>query len=60
MYIICFWFHLFQEMHKKLSAQSVWIDQLVTEIQDYVASNPQSQACQELLEQIQQVNNNNR
>lgn len=42
-------------MHKQLSNQSDWIDQLVNEMQDYVTTNPQSQTCQSLLEQVQQV-----
>lgn len=42
-------------MHKQLSNQSGWIDQLVNEMQDYVTTNPQSQTCQSLLEQVQQV-----
>ena len=49
---------LFQEMQKQLSSQSDQIDQLVVEIQDHVTTNPQSRACQELLEQAQQVNKN--
>ena len=50
--------HLLQEMQNQLSSQSDQIDQLVAKIRDHVTANPQSHACQELLEQAQQVNNN--
>ena len=49
---------LLQEMQNQLSSQSDQIDQLVAKIRDHVTANPQSHACQELLEQAQQVNNN--
>ena len=45
----------FQDMHDQLSSQSNWIDQLVDEMKNYVSANPQSQACQSLLDQVKQV-----
>ena len=44
-----------QEMHKQLSDQSDWIDQLAQQMQSYVAASPHSPVCQELLNQVQQV-----
>ena len=46
---------LFQEMHEQLSNQSDWVDQLVDEMKNYVSASPQSQACQNLLDQVKQV-----
>ena len=46
---------LFQEMHQQLSNESDWVDQFVDEMEKYVSASPQSQACQNLLDQVKQV-----